>query len=68
MELTVPNPVQKLNVLAKYERPLLVAFVVMAAMLLWMGLSTAGTATGVGSQFGTWATLLRAGLKALTGR
>ncbi|MFW1840541.1 MULTISPECIES: hypothetical protein [Acinetobacter] len=68
MELTVPNPAQNLNLLAAYKRPLVAAFVVVAAMLLWMGLTTAGTATGVGSQFGTWATTLEGWIKGPYGK
>lgn len=68
MELTVPNPAQNMNLLAEYKRPLVAAFVVVAAMILWMGLTTAGTATGVGSQFGTWATTIEGWIKGPYGK
>jgi len=68
MELIVPNPIQNFNVSAKYKRHLLVGFIVLSAMILWMGLTTAGTATGVGSQFGTWATTIEGWIKGPYGK
>ncbi len=67
MELTIPNSVQSLNA-AKFKRHLMVGFVVLAAMLVWMGLSNAGTATGVGASFGTWATTLEGWIKGPYGK
>jgi conjugal transfer pilus assembly protein TraA len=68
MELTVPNPARNLNILAEYKRPLVAVFVVVAAMLLWMGLTTAGTGTGVGTEFGTWATNIEGWIKGPYGK
>lgn len=68
MELTVPNPAQNFNRLAAYKRPLITTVVVMAAMLLWMGLTTAGTGTGIGTQFGTWATNIEGWIKGPYGK
>lgn len=67
MELTVPNPIQSFN-FAKHKRSLLIVFAIAAAMLVWMGLATAGTATGIGSQFGTWATTLEGWIKGPYGK
>lgn len=68
MELTVPNPAQNLNFLAVYKHQLIAVFVVLVAMILWMGLTTAGTGTGIGTQFGTWATNIEGWIKGPYGK
>ncbi|MGH1974154.1 hypothetical protein ACRCLA_19310, partial [Acinetobacter baumannii] len=57
MELVVPAQTHQIYFdIKKLKRPVTIALMVVTAMLIWMTLSTAGTGTGVGSTFNTWAT------------
>lgn len=64
MELVVPAQTHQIYFdIKKLKRPVTIALMVVTAMLIWMTLSTAGTGTGVGSTFNTWATTVEGWIK-----
>lgn len=69
MELVVPAQTHQIYFdIKKLKRPVTIALMVVTAMLIWMPLSTAGTGTGVGSTFNTWATTVEGWIKGPYGK